>query len=210
LKKEKARNILAGFIASAGIWLFAGFIHTAPVIAIAGMIVTSFSVAYFAKSLIELLRIAGLTEYKWKLFPYSLAGLVLGISVGTFYGLNQSKALFPLYLTVNAIIAPSVGIAEELLFRGFIQGSMSRVSGWLGIFFASFSHTGYKVLVICMFPSDLGINLFYLAIFTFTGGLLLGWLRKASESIIPSALAHGCFDIMIYGALASLPVWVWG
>jgi membrane protease YdiL (CAAX protease family) len=210
LKYLQIPNIPAGIIVCAGIWLFAGFIHTIPVIAVIGLILASLSIVFNTNGYPSLLQITGLSEYKMKLVPLAFAGILLGTSLGMLNGLAEHRPLIPLSLKITAVIAPSVGIAEELLFRGFIQGTFSKTSAWLGIFIASACHTIYKLIVLYTFPAELGINLFYLAIFTFSAGLLLGWLRKASESVIPAAMAHGCFDIVIYGELTELPAWVWG
>jgi len=50
----------------------------------------------------------------------------------------------------------------------------------------------------------------FLVLWTFAGGILFGILREFSGSIIPPAIAHGCFDIIFYGGFASMPPWVWG
>jgi membrane protease YdiL (CAAX protease family) len=210
LKYLQIPNVPAGIIASAGIWLFAGLIHTNPGFALAGLILTSLSIVFNGNGFSSLLEITGLSVYKMKLIPFALIGILLGISLGMLKGLLEHRPLIPLCFKITAIIAPMVGIAEELLFRGFIQGAFSKISAWLSIVIASASHTIYKLLVIGTYPDELGINMFYMAILTFSAGLLIGWLRKASESLIPSALAHGCFDIVLYGGLTVLPVWVWG
>ena len=210
MKQYQIPNIIAGSIASAGIWLFAGFIHSNTIVAISGLLLASLSISVYAGGFAALIRITGLSEYKKKLIPFIFAGLLLGTCLGMLYNLLHHEPLIPLPLTLSAIIAPVVGIVEELVFRGFIQGAVSKTSSWLGIFFASGSHTIYKVLVLWTFPLELEINLFNLAMLTFSAGLLFGWLRKASDNIIPPALAHGSFDIAIYGGLLSLPVWVWG
>jgi membrane protease YdiL (CAAX protease family) len=77
------------------------------------------------------------------------------------------------------------------------------------IIFGSISHTLYKFLIIWSFPVHLDINLNYLTIFTFLAGIFSGWLRSRSGSIIPSSIGHGCFDIIVYGDLSILPIWVW-
>jgi membrane protease YdiL (CAAX protease family) len=210
LKYLQIPNIPSGIIASAGIWLFACFIHTIPGFAVSGLILTSFSIVFNTNGFTSLFEITGLSVYKKKLFPFALIGILLGTSLGMLNGFVERGPLIPISLKTAAIIAPLVGIAEELLFRGFIQGTFSKTSAWAGIIIASVSHTIYKLLVIVTYPDELGINMFYMAILTFSAGLLIGWLRKASESLIPSALAHGCFDIVLYGGLTVLPVWVWG
>jgi hypothetical protein len=48
-----------------------------------------------------------------------------------------------------------------------------------------------------------------LVIFTFVVGLLCGVSRVLSKSIIPACVAHGVFDILVYGGLSTWPVWVW-
>ena len=210
MKNFQLSDIAAGVIASAGTWLFACFIHSYLAIGIAGLLLTSLSISYYAGGFSSLLKIIGLYEYNWKLIVYVIICILGGIVMGMHSNVGHQKPVIPLSLTSIAVIVAAVGMGEELLFRGFIQGVLSKKSYWIGIFAASASHTFYKVLVLWSFTVNLGIDLADLALYTFVVGLLAGSIRQISGSIIPSALGHMCFDIVVYGSLLSMPVWVWG
>jgi len=210
LRNFQLSNIATGFIASAGTWLFACFIHSYILIGIAGLLLTSLSISFYAGGFTVLIKVIGLYEYNLKLVLYSAICLLGGISMGMHSNMGHYKPLIPLSLTSTAVIVAAVGMGEELLFRGFIQGVLSKTSHWIGILAASGSHTLYKVLVLWSFTINLGIDLLDLALYTFAVGLLAGLIRRISGNIIPSVLGHMCFDIVVYGSLLSMPVWVWG
>ncbi len=189
--------------------VFRFFVHICYWLSITGLVFTGLVIIIHSCGLRDLAKIIGLYEYRNIIVIFLIAGLILGFSLGVLYRLTYKMTMIPRNLTLMAFTAPAIGITEELVFRGFIQGTVTRVQGWKGIIFSSGSHTIYKLLIIWSFPYDLGINLLNIVLLTFSVGMLLGWLRKTSENIIPPALAHGCFDIMIYGSLKFLPVWVW-
>jgi hypothetical protein len=39
--------------------------------------------------------------------------------------------------------------------------------------------------------------------------VIFGLLRQVSGSVAPSMVAHAAFDLLVYGALARAPWWVW-
>jgi membrane protease YdiL (CAAX protease family) len=102
-----------------------------------------------------------------------------------------------------------IGITEELLFRGFLQGKLSGINIYAAILLSAFGHTLYKYLVLRSFPVDIGIDFLSLVVFTFIAGLMCGALRALSKSIIPACVTHAVFDILVYGGLSTWPVWVW-
>jgi membrane protease YdiL (CAAX protease family) len=210
LRNFQLSDKTAGALASAGTWLFASFIHTNPAIGIAGLLLTSLCISFYAGGFTDLIRITGLYEYNVKLIFYSTICIIAGVAMGIHSNLGHYKPVIPAALSSTAVIVAAIGIVEELLFRGFIQGAFSKTSHLFGILAASGSHTIYKVLVLWSFTINLGIDLVDLALYTFAVGLLAGWVRKISGNIIPSALGHMCFDIVVYGSLSTIPVWVWG
>jgi membrane protease YdiL (CAAX protease family) len=77
------------------------------------------------------------------------------------------------------------------------------------VVYASAVHTSYKLLVILTLSVPLQFDFFFLVFWTFVGGLLFGALREFSQSSLPAMMAHAVFDVVVYGGLATLPVWVW-
>jgi membrane protease YdiL (CAAX protease family) len=199
----------AAFLVSAGMWFFAYFVHTVFWLALAGLVFSALIISTHAGRFNILLKLTGLHDFRNHLMLYSFSGLFLGFLLGMFYRLTYQMPLVPINFTIAAFTAPAVGMTEELVFRGFIQGTVTNSQSWKSIIFSSGSHTLYKFLVIWSYPGVLGIDLLILVLLTFAAGIVVGWLRKKSGNIIPCALAHGCFDIMIYGSLSILPVWVW-
>jgi membrane protease YdiL (CAAX protease family) len=53
------------------------------------------------------------------------------------------------------------------------------------------------------------INYPFVALWTFVGGITFGLIRELSSSVIPPILAHAMFDLLVYGAVARAPWWVW-
>jgi membrane protease YdiL (CAAX protease family) len=48
-----------------------------------------------------------------------------------------------------------------------------------------------------------------LVFWTFLGGLFFGTLRQVARNVAPALAAHAVFDVIVYGALAQAPWWVW-
>jgi membrane protease YdiL (CAAX protease family) len=102
----------------------------------------------------------------------------------------------------GAIVALAVGLsalAEELLFRGYLQMVLDRQFSFVAantIQAAAFALA--HVVLLAISPS-----LWPLLLVHFAGGWLLGWLRHRSGSIVPGWAAHvvlGLTAMAAYGA----------
>jgi membrane protease YdiL (CAAX protease family) len=90
-----------------------------------------------------------------------------------------------------------------------MQGQLRAGGKFFSILCASAFHTSYKLLLILTLAVPLQFDFFFLIFWTFAGGMLFGMLREFSGSTIPALLAHAVFDVVLYGGLATAPVWVW-
>lgn len=209
----KHTSLLDAVLVVTGICLFAIFIHRDPwvqIISFAALLFTGIVIIRSAENYSSLLSVFGMIPVSKRIIPYVIAGLLFGIILGFWYNIKFDYPLLPSPLTKLAIIAPLIGITEELVFRGYVQTKSASAGVLFSIVFASIGHTLYKYLVIKTLPIDLGLSLTMLILLTFSYGIVAGILRHYSKSVIPPAGAHALFDIIVYGGVASAPVWIWG
>jgi membrane protease YdiL (CAAX protease family) len=212
IRRAAAGKLTAASFALGGIFVFAWFVHGNSVqfaIAVSGLVIAAAMISFSAKDLPSLLSYLGLSSFTTKAFYYSLAGLGMGVSLALICRIQSNLSLFPATLTGIAWIVPLVGVTEELFFRGYLQGVLSTHGIIAAIVASALGHTLYKYLVLRSLPSPMAFDFPVLLILTLGGGLLFGLLRALSKSTIPPAIAHGVFDVLVYGGLSTWPVWVW-
>lgn len=194
-----------------GFMVFSFFIqHPFPLvlISVAALAVPAYIISRNIHSVKDIPEVLGL-RFAHTTILYIIAGLLLGVLYAMVYRNNRQEDLFPELLTWFALPAALIGATEELVFRGFLQGYCKKASLVFAVLFATFAHTAYKC---CLFMSPFNeseINLSFLIIWTFAGGLLFGILREMAKSIYPAVLAHLVFDVLVYGELIQPPWWVW-
>jgi membrane protease YdiL (CAAX protease family) len=157
----------------------------------------------------DLYKIFGILKISKKPFLLIIVAIMLGLIYAAFYRNVLNIPIFPRTIRNFAVVAALIGILEELVFRGFIQGHVRSIHPYFSILFGTISHTAYKC---CLFLSPViehKVDVQFLMIWTFTGGLLFGILKEHSKSIIPSAIAHSSFDILVYAECVVAPWWVW-
>ena len=194
-----------------GILLFAASIHQAfPIrlLAFGGLAGTGAIIAYSIRDL-SIPKAFGLDQFHRKVLLYCLPAIALGAILGMLTRNSFDLSLFPVRITGVALVAPLVGVVEELIFRGYIQGHLHPIGRIFSVVYTSTVHTSYKLLVILTLSFPLQFDFFFLVFWTFVGGLLFGALREFSGSTLPPAIAHAVFDVVLYGGLATIPVWVW-
>lgn len=209
--KDSLSQIRDVFLSFACILLFAGFIHhpfPVKLVAFGGMVGTA-AVLGFATRKLTILELFGIHRINRKILLYIIPAIILGFSLGILTRNRFELSLIPEGITRVAFVAPLVGAMEELLFRGYIQWQIRPSGKILSILSTSAFHTCYKLLVILSLAAPLQFDFFFLIFWTFAGGVLFGILRELSESSIPPLLAHAIFDIMLYGGMATAPMWVW-
>jgi membrane protease YdiL (CAAX protease family) len=194
-----------------GILLFAAFIHQAfplLLLAIGGLAGTGVVIAYSIREL-TVPEAFGVDRFNRKVLFYSIPALLIGILMGMATRNSFDVSLFPSRITGVALVAPVVGAAEELIFRGYIQGHLRPMGRIFPVIYTSTVHTSYKLLVILSLSAPLSFDFFFLVFWTFIGGLLFGALRELSGSTVPPMIAHAVFDVVLYGGLITAPAWVW-
>lgn len=209
--KQHPHLIREASLSVVGILLFAGFIHQPfplLLLAIGGLTGTA-AVIGFSIRRISVGEAFGIGRMNRKVLLFCLPALLLGTFLGMFTRNNFEMTLIPAGFKGIVFVAPLVGIAEELVFRGYLQGHLRPVGKIFSIVYASSFHSSYKLLVILTLSVPLQFDFFFLVFWTFIGGLLFGTLRELSRSTIPPLLAHALFDIVLYGGLSTAPVWVW-
>ena len=195
----------------AGILLFGGFVHKPfplLLLAIGGFAGAALMIGYSIRNM-TVPGAFGMDRLNRKILLYIIPSILLGFILGILTRNRFELPLLPSGFTRVALLAPLIGAAEELLFRGYMQGQARPLGRSFSVLYASTGHTIYKLLVIMTLSAPLQFEPLFLAAWTFIGGVLFGIMRELSESTIPPVIAHALFDIMLYGGLASAPLWVW-
>lgn len=209
---KKASRLLEALLALTGICIFAAFIHSDSffiIVAFPGLVLSALSISKTITDKLSFLSVFGIIPFTKRLILFSIIGIIIGGILGIYCRSAFYDFSFPETLTIFAIIAPIIGISEELVFRGFIQGRLAVLGPYPAVILAACGHTLYKYLVLKTLPSALPINFTFLVTWTMIGGLIFGALREVFKNVVPSSLAHACFDVIVYGGFTTAPVWVW-
>jgi membrane protease YdiL (CAAX protease family) len=196
-----------------GMFVFGSFIHEKTwmiAISYSGLFLAAVGIGIFLRDTKCITTILGAVQFNFRMIGFFLCGIAIGGILGLWYRIHTHETLFPSSLTFFALIAPLVGITEELIFRGYLQGRIQVSNRILSIIIAALGHTTYKFIVLRSLPDPSGIDISFLIIWTMIGGLIFGILRNLSDSVFPPSLAHASFDIIVYGNFVSAPIWVWG
>jgi membrane protease YdiL (CAAX protease family) len=208
---SRKKILLEAVLLSIALMLFSSFIHyrfPARLISFAALLTAAYLVAKNLKTLSDLRKYTGKISLKIPVL-FTLAGIATGFLGSVLYRYHLDLSLLPDSFYGFAIIAGIIGITEELVFRGFLQGLLQQVNIPLSLLFSTLSHTGYKCCLFLFPVIAADINIGFLAFWTFAAGILLGILRHFSGSIIPPLLAHFLFDLLVYAGAAVAPWWVW-
>lgn len=194
-----------------GIFLFAWFIHGSgyqPIIAFGALLLPCIALYQFtlpAKSPWEILHIPGN-----KYYPAAfLAGLLLGAGAGIYYRINIDTTAIPQVITWFAPVAIAIGITEEIVFRGVAFSMMGKWPAYLSIPLTALLHASYKIMLFFQPNIVHPVDTWFLFYTTLLAGLVLGYIRYAGKSVLPTMASHGLWDAMVYGDSPTAPWWVW-
>lgn len=144
-----------------------------------------------------------------RLLLYCFSAVWLGLAGSFYYRVSFSLPLLPVYFRTFCLVAVSIGLMEELLFRGFVQTRFQTVSPYWAIFVAALAHASYKSALF-LSPVTAGITPIWLFFsWSFLAFILLGALRHWSGSLWPPVLVHVIFDLLVYAENNEAPVWIW-
>ena len=144
-----------------------------------------------------------------KMLLYNMIGVQMGIAGAMYYRGSYGMPVLPALINGFALVAVAIGIMEELVFRGFIQGRLSRLHPGFAILFTAFANATYKA---CLFLSPAAQQHQHLLLFyawSFGVFILLGIVRHYSKSIVPAIIVHAIFDLLVYAENLQAPWWVW-
>jgi membrane protease YdiL (CAAX protease family) len=193
--------------------LFGLFSHQGlPLILIsaAGLLAAAFCIQRSTTSIRDIPPLIGLSGITWQVLSITLAGCAAGVGLGMYYRFSFEMPLFPeSALQPFALAACGIGAAEELVYRGWMQGRLRALGRPAAVLISAAAHTAYKTALFLLPASPVSVNFLSLVVFTFTVGALFGLLRELSRSVYPAVAAHAAFDLIVYGAAAQAPWWVW-
>lgn len=140
---------------------------------------------------------------------YCIIGLLLGLAGAMFYRGSLGITVFPETIKPFVFTAMSIGIMEELFFRGFIQTQMSQLNINFAIFFSALVHALYKTFLFLSPSAIPHENLMLFFSVSFAAYIIFGILRQKSQSLLPTIISHAVFDFIVYAQLSHAPWWVW-
>ena len=210
--RRKYIPVVEALLCSLALMFFSFYINSGfplPIFAITALLLPAWFFSRNMRSLSDLRRIAHTPSSARITALYCIAGMLTGILLSTLYRRHLGITPFPDSFHLFMLVAALIGATEELIFRGFIQDQVRNLNSSFSILFSTLSHTAYKCCLFLSPSAAAGIDIRFLALWTFIAGILLGTIKHFSKSILPSTIAHSLFDILVYGGFATSPWWVW-
>ena len=199
-------------VAGAGMVLFALFAHSLSspfAFSAAGLTLTAAALVRGVVQPGSPLILFGLAPVARKTVLYAALGAALGLALGVWYRRHIGAPALPEAFRGFALAAALIGSAEEVLYRGYVQGRVRRLGAVGAIACAALLHTAYKSALFALPGEAAMIDLEFIVAATFIGGLVFGALRQLSGNVLAPLAAHAAFDLVVYAELAEAPWWVW-
>jgi membrane protease YdiL (CAAX protease family) len=146
-------------------------------------------------------------------FPSRRLGFVplcvaLGVGLGVYYRYRQGRPLLPDALTYMCFISAAIGLGEEVIYRGFVQGGLRRYGVVAAILGGAAAHTAYKCCLFALPDVAVRADILWLGIGTFATGIIFGAMRERWGSLLFPVVFHMAFDVTAYADFQSLPWWL--
>ena len=199
-------------VAGAGMILFALFAHSlsaAFALSAAGLTLTAAALVQAVVRSRSPLILFGLAPVARKTALYVPVSALLGLALGLWYRRHIGAPALPEAFKGFALLAALIGSAEEVLYRGYVQGRVRRLGPVGAVACAAILHTAYKSALFALPGEVVTINFPFIVAATFVGGLAFGVLRELSGNVLAPLAAHAAFDLVVYADLAKAPWWVW-
>ena len=213
-KAGLARHVAEAGVASAGLVVFALTVHCGlpwVLLGVGGLAVAAAAVGVSLAGATSPWALLGIARPSAKTLAMVAAGLLVGAALATTYRSYMGLSALPVGgLEAFVLAACLIGAAEEALYRGFVQGHLAGLGWPAAVVLASLAHTVYKTSLFAFPAGPHEVSYLMLAVWTFAGGIAFGLLRQFSGSLLPPVAAHAAFDLVVYGAMADAPWWVWG
>jgi membrane protease YdiL (CAAX protease family) len=174
-----------------------------------GLGLTALAMARSFRSTEAVASIFGLARPGPATLIWAAGALGFSAVLSTVFRLWSGESGLPGGLGAFVIPAAAIGAAEELVYRGYLQGRLAPLGATIACVLAAGAHTAYKLALFALPPEGLGIRYATLGVWTFGVGVVLGLTRHGSGSVLPALSAHALFDILVYGERAHAPWWVW-
>lgn len=212
---DRAGRRRAAFVgaACAGMTVFALFSHRpypASIVAAAGLLATVAAVGLHAFDGDGAADVLGVARPSVRSVSLAAAGLGLGAAGAVAHRASIGLPDWPGPIQPFAVVACAVGATEELLYRGWVLGSLRRSGRAWAITASAAAHAAYKTALFAWPATSDRVDLGRMGVLTFLAGVVLGLLRVAGGGLAAPVVAHAAFDLLVYGAVASSPWWLWG
>ncbi len=133
-----------------------------------------------------------------KFHLYLPVSIVLGLALGTIeYNIIHAQSLiiaptFQNFIVFTLIMVMFIGLAEELLFRSILQTRLEQTAG---------SSAGLVIASLLFGAMHSGYGSLYEIMFTFSAGLLLGYLFQKTRSLPFVAFTHGLINVFLFALI---------
>ena len=202
----------AALLAGAGMCLFALLAHnrSAPLaLSAAGLGLTGVMLGRSLARAESPMLLLGLCAPTKRAFLHLTLGVALGAGLALAYRLILGWPPAPAAVHAFTLVAALIGAAEEVLYRGWLQGQLHGLGVAGAVAGTALLHAAYKSALFVLPAAPVSTDIPSLALWTVLGGLAFGALRAASGSVWPPLAAHALFDVIAYAEEAQAPWWVW-
>ncbi|MHC4504741.1 MAG: CPBP family glutamic-type intramembrane protease [Planctomycetota bacterium] len=201
-----------GMTAAAGVCIFGLFVHLGPplvLVSAGALVVAALVIQRSARKESSWAAVFGASGMSRRAAAITGLACAVGLAFGLCYRQSCDWSILPRTVGIFAPVACLIGAAEEIVYRGYVQGRFRPLGAFPAVVFAAACHTAYKCALFALPATPVETDLVVMATATLLGGVVFGALREWAGSVVPPLAAHACFDLVLYGDLARAPWWVW-
>lgn len=210
--KRYQKAVFEAVFCSVGLVIF-GYLVSYPfpvkLLSLAPLLMSAYIISRHIYSPMATLAVFFRDLFSRKKLIYTFIGLETGMAAAMYYRGSIGLPVLPATIESFALVGMTIGIVEECVFRGFIQGRLMKLDLGLAVAFTALAHALYKASLFLAPAAQHLENMTSFFLWSFAGYIVLGVLRYYSKSMAAVIIAHATFDLMLYAENLQAPFWVW-